>query len=232
MAHGTRKNAQKENPHMPEDDQDDGSVRGVLVGDDEGEADGMRADPAALAMPARAREGGRGMSVAMDAGLARLDEIESMAAGGLSLRALRRQVQAKYGIGAKHAAKHVRAVFDRWKHEAPDDERNAKRQHLIETAWEGVRLAYTKRSMTATGIDYSSPDVAAARNMLETIARLEGIAELPPGPTIEVKMTVEQRVQVGAALVGHYYGEELAQRFIEQHSSSTQALAGSRDGSE
>ncbi|NBU70188.1 MAG: ADP-forming succinate--CoA ligase subunit beta, partial [Bacteroidetes bacterium] len=63
-------------------------------------------------------------------------------------------------------------------------------------------------------LDYANPDVAAARNMLETIARLHGVTELPEGPKIEVKMTVEQKVhQILVAQDVYYEGASPVQEF-------------------
>jgi hypothetical protein len=129
----------------------------------------------------------------------------------MSPRAVRSHMAKKYGVTRIHASTWVRTVHERWANEAPTEEREKDREHMIEAAWHGVHLAYTRQGMLLDKDGgehkYANPDAGGARGLLEFIARIKGIMELESVP-IHVHLSVEQRVEAASvALRKHYFGE-------------------------
>lgn len=139
----------------------------------------------------------------------RFAEAEEMLSRGMSARSARGALARKHGVTRIHAAEWVRAVHERWQNETPPEERLARRQHLRETGWHGIGLAFARKGMALDkdGIEhyFADPDVGAARGLLEFLARLDGVLELETAP-IQVTVTIEQRVEAATVALRTHYG--------------------------
>lgn len=175
------------------------------------------AQPPTDLMRARASEGDDAadllvaLSEPKELTIQRYEEAERLLSSGMSPRAVRSKMAKKYGVTRIHAATWVRSVHERWINEAPTEQREQDRQHMIEAAWHGVHLAYKRQGLALDKEGgehrYANPDAGGARGLLEFIARIKGLLELDHAP-IHVHLSVEQRVEVASqALRQHYFGD-------------------------